>query len=58
MVPFLWLVTVAASPVLIMSLTVNVFPNKLAPYVPNSIPTNPPICPFASYLVFSVMPFN
>ena len=41
-----------------MSLTVNVFPNKLAPYVPNNIPTNPPICPFASYLVFSVMPFN
>ena len=58
MVPFLWLGTVAASPALIMSLTVKVFPNKQAPYAPNNIPTNPPICSFASYLVFSVMSFN
>ena len=58
MVPFLWFVTFAASPALIMSLTVNLFPNKLASYAPNNIPMNPPICPFASYLVFSVMSFN
>ena len=31
------------SPTLFISLLPNIFPNKLAPNVPNSIPRNPPL---------------
>ena len=33
---------------------VNMFPNKLAPKVPNKIPENPPFCSFVSFLVVLV----
>ena len=34
-----------------MPLTVNTFPNELAPNVPNNIPKSPPLCSFASFLI-------
>ena len=33
------------------------FPNKLAPNVLNSIPRNPPLCSFTSFLIFLLTPF-
>ena len=36
-------------PALIIPLPVSIFPNKLAPNVPNNILRNPPFCSFASF---------
>ena len=41
------------SPALITPLPANIFPNRLAPNVPNSILRNPPFCSFASFLIVS-----
>ena len=44
------------SPALITSLPVNIFPNRLAPNVPNSILRNPTFCSLASFLIVSLTP--
>ena len=36
----------------------KMFPNRLAPKVPNKILKNPPFCSFVSFLIFLVTPFN
>ena len=46
-----------SSPALIVSLPVNRFPNKLAPYVPKNKLRNPPLCSFASFLIVSPTSF-
>ena len=46
------------SPALITPLSANIFPKRLAPNVPNSIPRNPPFCSFASFLIVSLTPSN
>ena len=46
------------SPVLITLLPANVFPNRLAPNVPNNILRNPPLCSLASILIVSLIPSN
>ena len=45
---------IVPSSALIVPLSVNRFPNKLAPNVPNKIMTNPPFCSFASFLIVSL----
>ena len=45
------------SSALIVSLSVNRIPHKLAPKVPSSILRNPPFCSFASFLIVSLTPF-
>ena len=34
------------------------FPNKVAPKVPDNIPKNPPFSSFVSFLIVLVTPFN
>ena len=46
------------SPALITPLPANIFSNRLAPYVPNSILRNHPFCSFASFLIVSLTPSN
>ena len=36
---------------------INIFPNNLAPKVPNNIPRNPHFCSFASFLIVSLTLF-
>ena len=47
-----------ASPALIIPLPANIFPNKLAPNVPNRILKKPPLCSFASSFIESPTPFH
>ena len=46
------------SPALITPLAASIFPNRLAPNVPNSILRNPPFCSFASFLIVSLTHSN
>ena len=48
---------IVPSPALILRLLVKRFPNKLVPKVSNNIPTNPPFCSFASFLIVSLILF-
>ena len=50
-------VLIVSSPALIVLLTVERFPNKLAPKVPNNIPKNLQFCYFALCLIVSLTPF-
>ena len=45
------------SPAPIVPLPVNIFPDELAPKMPNNIPWNPPFCSFALFLIVLLMPF-
>ena len=45
------------SPALITPFAVNTFPNILAANVDNSIGRNAPFVSFASFLIFSLIPF-
>ena len=51
------LVSIAPSLVQITSLSVNRFPNKVAPNVPNNTLRNLPLCYFALILIVSLTPF-
>ena len=43
--------------VIIWPFPANIFPNKLAPNVPNKIPRNSPLYSFDSFLIVLVTPF-
>ena len=49
---------ITPSPALITLLRANIFLNRLAPRVPNTILRNPPFCSFASFLIVSLTPSN
>ena len=53
-----WLTLAVPSPSLITPLPANIFPNRLAPNVPNNILRNPPFCSLASFLIVSLTPSN
>ena len=56
-VPRTWLVAIALSPALIVSLTSNGFPNKLAPKITINLPRNPFYCYLTSFIVVLLTSF-